>query len=57
MADDTRHIERAIETAGDADAFDAALARLLNDANGWRRADMRWRRARRKPHTDRRPRR
>ena len=57
MTDDTSHLERAIETAANADAFDAALARLLSEANGWHRAEMQWRRARRKPHTDRRPRR
>ena len=57
MTDDTSHLARAIETAEDADAFDASLARLLGEADGWHRTEMQWRRARRKPHMDRRPRR
>ena len=41
---DTGHLERAIETAGDADAFDAGVGRMLDEARGWRLAELRKRR-------------
>jgi hypothetical protein len=31
-------VERAVETAGGQDAFDAAVAAMLDDARGWRLA-------------------
>jgi len=41
---DTGHLERAVATAGGQDAFDAAVAAMLDDARGWRLAEMRKRR-------------
>jgi DNA-binding XRE family transcriptional regulator len=41
---DTGHLERAVETAGGQDAFNAAVSRMLDEARGWRLADMRKRR-------------
>jgi DNA-binding XRE family transcriptional regulator len=41
---DSGHLERAVETAGGQDAFDAAVAAMLDDARGWRLAEMRRRR-------------
>jgi len=41
---DSGHLERAITTAGGQEAFDAALAAMLDDARGWRLAEMRKRR-------------
>ena len=41
---DSGHLERAVETAGGQDAFDAAVAAMLDDARGWRLAEMRKRR-------------
>jgi DNA-binding XRE family transcriptional regulator len=38
------HLERAVETAGGREAFDAALGQMLDEARGWRLADMRKRR-------------
>src|ERR1700722_4936066 len=38
------HLERAVETAGGQEAFDAAVAAMLDDARGWRLAEMRKRR-------------
>ena len=38
---DSGHLERAITTAGGQEAFDAALASMLDDARGWRLAEMR----------------
>jgi|HubBroStandDraft_1064217.scaffolds.fasta_scaffold56125_1 hypothetical protein len=35
---------RAVETAGGQDAFDAAVAAMLDDARGWRLAELRKRR-------------
>jgi hypothetical protein len=40
---DSGHLERAVETAGGQEAFDAAVAAML-DARGWRLAEMRERR-------------
>lgn len=41
---DTGHLERAVETAGSQDAFDAAMGGMLAEARGWRLAEMRKRR-------------
>jgi DNA-binding XRE family transcriptional regulator len=41
---DSGHLERAVETAGGQDAFDASVAAMLDDARGWRLAEMRKRR-------------
>lgn len=41
---DTSHLDRAVETAGGRDAFDSAIGRMLDEARGWRLADMRKRR-------------
>jgi DNA-binding XRE family transcriptional regulator len=41
---DSGHLERAIETAGGQQAFDAAAGAMLDDARGWRLAEMRRRR-------------
>jgi DNA-binding XRE family transcriptional regulator len=41
---DSGHLERAVETAGGQDAFDAAMGRMLEEARGWRLAEMRKRR-------------
>jgi DNA-binding XRE family transcriptional regulator len=41
---DSGHLERAVETAGGQEAFDAAVAAMLEDARGWRLAEMRKRR-------------
>ena len=38
------HLERAVATAGGQEAFDAAVAAMLDDARGWRLAEMRRRR-------------
>jgi DNA-binding XRE family transcriptional regulator len=38
------HTERAVATAGGQEAFDAAVAAMLDDARGWRLAEMRKRR-------------
>ena len=38
---DSGHLERAIETAGGLEAFDTAVAAMLDDARGWRLAEMR----------------
>jgi hypothetical protein len=35
------HLERAVETAGGQEAFDAAVTAMLDDARGWRLAEMR----------------
>ena len=40
---DSGHLERAVETAGGPQAFDAVAA-MLDDARGWRLAEMRKRR-------------
>jgi hypothetical protein len=41
---DSGHLERAVETAGGAEAFDAAVTAMLDDARSWRLAEMRKRR-------------
>ncbi len=38
---DTSHLDRAIDTAGGRDAFDAAIAQMLHEAHGVRLADVR----------------
>jgi DNA-binding XRE family transcriptional regulator len=38
------HLERAVDTAGGPEAFDAAVAGMLDDARGWRLSEMRRRR-------------
>jgi hypothetical protein len=41
---DSGHLERAVETAGGPEAFSSAVAEMLDDARGWRLAEMRKRR-------------
>src|SRR3954452_25118230 len=41
---DTDHLQRAIETAGGPGAFDAAVGEMLDEARGWRLAELRKRR-------------
>jgi DNA-binding XRE family transcriptional regulator len=41
---DSGHLERAVETAGGQEAFDAAVGAMLDDSRGWRLAEMRKRR-------------
>jgi len=41
---DSGHLERAVATAGGQPAFDAAVAAMLDDARGWRLAELRKRR-------------
>ena len=41
---DTGHLERAVETAGGREVFDAAMGQMLDQARGWRLAEMRKRR-------------
>jgi len=41
---DTGHLDKAAETAGGRDAFDSSIGRMLDEARGWRLADMRKRR-------------
>ena len=41
---DSDHLERAIETSGGPEAFSAAVSKMLDDARGWRLAEMRKRR-------------
>lgn len=38
------HLERAVATAGGQEAFDEAVTAMLDDARGWRLAEMRKRR-------------
>jgi DNA-binding XRE family transcriptional regulator len=38
------HLERAVETAGGREAFDAAIGQMLDEARGWRLGEMRKRR-------------
>ncbi|MEO3922961.1 helix-turn-helix transcriptional regulator [Micromonosporaceae bacterium B7E4] len=38
------HLERAVDTAGGPEAFAVSLGRMLDEARGWRLADMRKRR-------------
>jgi len=41
---DTGHLERAVETAGGQEAFDAEVGTMLDEARGWRLAELRRRR-------------
>src|ERR1035441_10293896 len=41
---DTANVDRAVATAGGQQAFDAAVTAMLDDARGWRLAEMRKRR-------------
>ena len=41
---DSGHLERAIDTAGGQEAFDNAVGRMLDEARGWRLAELRQRR-------------
>jgi DNA-binding XRE family transcriptional regulator len=41
---DSGHLERAVDTAGGEQAFESAVAAMLDDARGWRLAEMRKRR-------------
>jgi DNA-binding XRE family transcriptional regulator len=41
---DTDHLQRAVETAGGQEAFDAAVGQMLDQARGWRLAELRRRR-------------
>ena len=41
---DSGHLERAVTTAGGQQAFDAAVTAMLDNARGWRLAEMRKRR-------------
>jgi hypothetical protein len=41
---DSGHLERAVETAGGQEAFDAAVNAMLEENRGWRLAEMRKRR-------------
>ncbi|HUK67627.1 MAG TPA: helix-turn-helix transcriptional regulator [Streptosporangiaceae bacterium] len=41
---DSGHLERAVHVAGGPEAFDAAVAGMLDDARGWRLSEMRRRR-------------
>jgi DNA-binding XRE family transcriptional regulator len=41
---DTDHLERAVETAGGQAGFDAAVGAMLDEARGWRLAELRKRR-------------
>ena len=41
---DTGHLERAVETAGGQEAFEAGVGEMLDQARGWRLAELRKRR-------------
>jgi DNA-binding XRE family transcriptional regulator len=41
---DTDHLQRAVDTAGGQDAFSAAVSAMLDQARGWRLAELRKRR-------------
>jgi DNA-binding XRE family transcriptional regulator len=41
---ETHHLERAVETAGGREAFDAGVGAMLDEARGWRLAELRKRR-------------
>lgn len=41
---DTGHLERAVETAGGPEAFEAGVQRLLGEARGWQLTELRKRR-------------
>ena len=38
---DFGHLERAVQTADGQEAFSAAVSAMLDDARGWRLAEMR----------------
>jgi len=41
---DTEHLQRAVDNAGGPEAFDAAVGEMLDQARGWRLAELRKRR-------------
>lgn len=41
---DTDHLRRAVDTAGGQEAFDSAVGEMLDQARGWRLAELRKRR-------------
>ncbi|MGE5827490.1 MAG: helix-turn-helix domain-containing protein [Micromonosporaceae bacterium] len=41
---DTDHLQRAVDTAGGQEAFDTAVTAMLDEARGWRLAELRKRR-------------
>ncbi|BCB81031.1 XRE family transcriptional regulator [Phytohabitans flavus] len=41
---DTDHLARAVETAGGQETFDASVGEMLDEARGWRLAELRKRR-------------
>ncbi|WP_033339260.1 helix-turn-helix domain-containing protein [Catenuloplanes japonicus] len=41
---DTNHLDRAIETAGGVEVFEADVSAMLDEARGWRLAELRRRR-------------
>lgn len=41
---DTDHLSRAVDTAGGPEAFDTAVGQMLDEARGWRLAELRQRR-------------
>jgi DNA-binding XRE family transcriptional regulator len=41
---DTDHLQYAVDTAGGQEAFDAAVGEMLDEARGWRLAELRKRR-------------
>lgn len=41
---DSGHLERAIESAGGREAFEAAVGQMLDEARGWRLSELRKRR-------------
>jgi DNA-binding XRE family transcriptional regulator len=41
---DTDHLDRAVETAGGSEQFDVAVEQMLDEARGWRLAELRKRR-------------
>jgi DNA-binding XRE family transcriptional regulator len=41
---DTDHLQRAVDTAGGQDAFNTAVSAMLDQARGWRLAELRKRR-------------
>lgn len=42
---DSGHLERAVENAGGPEAFDSAVGEILDQARGWRLAELRKRRS------------
>lgn len=41
---ETEHLDRAVETAGGPEAFEASVSNMLDEARGWRLAELRRRR-------------